>query len=249
MASDLVRARRRVAAAVTAFVLVAGAFAYAFYYFDGMDVIEDIRSGEWLASREETPTVAPTGEPDPEAVLEDVPDSVVLRLWQEQSAGQDSIARLLSGDIVALVPATATVDAALAELPVTLELKDGSTTSGALVFERVDGDWLLLSANTAAAEGTSGGSSGAKAGPVDRRIVSAIVACQRERQDTVEDLLEGSVTRLDVVGVIEGLGTRTVDLRVHRGRDVTAASLVFITPADDGVEWFIAGFVENAARL
>jgi hypothetical protein len=30
MASDLVRARRRVAAAVTAFVLVAGAFGYAF---------------------------------------------------------------------------------------------------------------------------------------------------------------------------------------------------------------------------
>lgn len=249
MASDLVRARRRAAAAVTAFVLVAGAFAYAFYYFDGLDAIGDIRSGEWLVSREETSAVVPVEDPDSEGVLEDVPDSVVLRLWQGQSAAQDSVALLLSGDIVAMVPTTATVDATVAELPVTLELNDGSITYGALVFERVDTDWVLLSVDTAPQEGTTGGSSGAKTGPVDRRIVSAIVACQRDRQDTVEDLLEGSVARLDVVGVIEGLGTRTVELRVHRGQDVTAASLVFITPASDGAEWFIAGFVESAARL
>lgn len=262
MPDDVVRARRRLVAAMLLVVAVAVGLGTAYYLLDGGAVVEDVLAGRlpWEtppSSEEPTGSVPATSTADPLAGL---PDDFIARVWQEQVESQESIGLLISGDVTALTVGSSTVEADEAALRVTAYFRDGTSADGAITFRRFGSEWFVLGAEGMRAPGTAGHASAvAEAGSssegplppmseVDRTIVATIVTEQRESQSTIDEYLTGAVQRIDVTGVTDGPGTRTLKIRMTESHEISDAEIVCVASGrGDTTRWFIARFAKTGS--
>lgn len=237
--------RKSVALAVVIVALSVAAFAAAFYYLDGMSLIDDLlgtgtidatSSSPGSTSQSTTPTSTTPGgsratttavTPSGLALPEGVPEEFALRIWQEQIDSQSNLEHLASGDVRRVVILGANPVGDQSVLDIRAEFTDGTSSPGKIGFRRF-GDVWYVSWVTGIRRGETGGQAddtaeGTGLSPDDRPLPD-IADVDVELLNTImrEHVKSAAVSEEYATGVVEAVriaslveGPGTLTLKVE----------------------------------
>jgi|GEM_PF-2687960 len=272
MAKQQGNPKRSVALAAVFMVVAVGAFAAAFYYLDGMSVIDSLFNGEPVTnanasdstSGDSTSTQsanpATSGADDTELRLPPgMSEEFALRIWQEQIDSQVNIAKLIDGEIERLVIDSVEQDGDVATLAVSAEFTDGTSAPGELGMRLFGGNWYaayitgLRGAQTGgSADSVSPGDSGPSdtdlpsLGDVDVPLLNEMLAQQASSAAVLEEYATGQVEAVRILDVVEGAGTYVLEIEMDETHETGRGKIVLISRVlDSGRHWFFAKFTKT----
>lgn len=163
------------------------------------------------------------------------------RMYWEQAASQEQIAKLVAGEITSVSFGAVTKSGNTANVRLTVTGKSGSV-SGTMVLRNYSGVWYFSSI---ARDGNTLAVSTGKA--ADTSIVSTLIANQASNQAIVNGIISGGYKTCTVKGVSSGSGTATIKMTVGGGSSpATAGSIVCVSKTIGGTKnWFITSFTKN----
>ncbi|MBE0416980.1 MAG: hypothetical protein IBX63_04375 [Coriobacteriia bacterium] len=211
-------------------LLAAGVFAAAFFYFNGIDLVDE-------PEPEESSDITPVSEDSDDADVVAVPEDAQQLMYWEQVDSQEQIIRLIEGKIDRFTLSGPLVGPDDAKLKV--ETSEG--VSGEVVLRNYEGAWFFTKITR---EGNvSRGPAGRTA---DTGIVETIVKEQAASQDVVASFVDGGYATVEVVGITSGLGTVTIDVEFAGGtKPARSGQIVALSKEIRGTtHWFLAQFKE-----
>jgi len=163
------------------------------------------------------------------------------RMYWEQAASQEQIAKLVAGEIKTVSFGTVTTSGNTANVRLTVT-GTSSSVSGTMVLRNYSGVWYFSSI---ARDGNTLAVTTGKA--ADLGIVSTLVANQASNQAIVKGIISGGYKTCTVNGVSSGSGTATIKMTVGGGTSpATAGSIVCVSKTIGGSKyWFITSFTKN----
>lgn len=248
--------RTSVVLGITFFVVAIGLFAAAFYYFDGMSLVDSILDGDTPVATDDSsePDETPIStEPDePTLTLPTgMSESFALRVWQEQIDSQSNISRLINGEITSIEITSTVIDGDSAELGIVVEGSDGPSVQGVIGMSQFDGKWYFNYVHeiksTLAAEPDGTELPGVE--DVDVELLNTIISEQAASSEVLEEYATGVVSRVDVVDIVEGPDTITLKLEMTETHEQGSGEVVLISRTLDGKQyWFIARFTKTVSE-
>lgn len=232
-------------------VLMAGAtvvvalavFAGALFYTGTLDALmngemnlESLLGGSvtrQVAPR--APTAGSTSSVDPTSAIR-IPERAARRLFYEQIASQHSILGLVDNRFERFDFGKVTKKNDIAEVRIVGRYRDGVSMRGTLTLRQYKGVWffetIMADANAPNRDYTTPA--------YDPTVVDVILKAQAERQDAIEEILDGTHTSFVVDRVENGAGTVTV-VGKQLGDKVRTEFLVLRKVIDGDVYWFLVG--------
>jgi len=260
--------RRSVTLAVAFMVATIIAFAAAFYYLDGMSVVESLLGGEPPVDATASDSPAQPSSPASDATTDTVdgrlqlpagmPEEFALRIWQEQIDSQANIAKLREGEVERLTITNTVQEGDTAVLDIEAEFTDGTSAPGELGMRRFGGVWYVAyvtglrgestggAADSVARDSESGETSLPPLEDVDVELLNTILAEQEKSAAVLEEYAAGVVRAVRIQDVVEGAGTVTLKIEMDETHEEGYGEIVLLTRVlDTGRHWFIAKFTKT----
>ncbi len=240
----------RVIAAAVALVAAAVVFAFALMYAGGLGAVTGLLGTLGLnvdgappadsvkVPASVTTTRVPAGGAADTATVR-LPEAALRRMFYEQIASQQTISELLDNKWKRFEYRTIEVDGDVARVRVTGEYRQGGSLESVLVLHKYGGKWYFHTITAAIHEQLL-----PTEPKYDPKVMKAIVAAQYGRQDALEEILDGTHNRFEVLRVTKGAGTKTVvGIQTGTEQDKARTEIVALSKVIDGERyWFLAGF-------
>ena len=240
------------------------AFGAAFYYFDGMsvvdsflgtDVVADNSVGATTGGSQDATSTAGDGLRLPGGMSEDD----ALRMWQEQIDSQANIEKLPSGDIDKIVITGVEQDGDASTLSIRAHFADDTSAEGVIGMEKYGAYWFFEYV-TGLRGGPTGGSADSVAiwdgaaptsslpslEDVDIDVLNTIIAQQVSSADVLTAYADGDIEEIVIGEITEGPGTETLAAVMVAQEDEITGDVVVISREVEGkTYWFIAKFTKS----
>ena len=229
------------------------AFGAAFYYFDGMSVVDSLLGTDVIADNS---TSATGGSTTATSTAEEglrlpvgMSEEAALRMWQEQIDSQSNIERLLSGDIDKIIITGVELDGDSSILSIRADFADGTSADGVIGMKKYGKYWFFEYVT-----GLRGGTDLAPRpdGPlpevedVDVDVLNTIFVQQVRSADVLTAYATGDVEEILIGDITEGPGTQSLAVVMTGSESEIAGDVVVISSDVDGrPHWFIAKFTKS----
>ncbi len=258
-------------AGMLVFVLLA-AFAAAFYFLGGVDLVSNGLGGLFSAS---TPAPSsPSGESKPGAAVPatstasgglnlppGVDEAFAKRMYVEQLESEANIQKLVTDKVASFEFGKVSAVDGGTEVELRANFRDKTSGKGVLGLAQKQGSWyfVFVSGKRGAATGGQADSvsSGSTQGfttndtafndkPVDTDVLNAILDQQVKSQDIFKGIVDGTFTNLTVDKVTQGAGTATLEITLTGPKSAAMKGRVLCISKDiDGTPtWFITSFLK-----
>ncbi|MDZ4063472.1 MAG: hypothetical protein U1E22_02285 [Coriobacteriia bacterium] len=241
-------------------VFAIAAFAAAFYFLDGMSLVEDLLVG----GTETTDNAVPAKPTETtETVTLRLPpgmtEEFALRIWQEQIDSQVNIRKLVDGQVESMTVTKVDRAADRATLDIVAKFSDGTSLPGKLGMRSFGGKWYFAyvsgmrrGASDLSADdvGTGAGTEPTSAVPavadVDVPLLNTILEQQATSSAVLEEYATGVVRSVRVADRVASAGTITLDIVMNETHEEGYGQIVLISKQLDGeAYWFIAKFTKR----
>jgi len=220
-------------------VVAGGAFVAAFYWAGG---ISGVQSMLGLGSAQQSAQPASSAGAKASSVPSLPADAQAL-MYTQQLQSQPYIGQLGDGEITAMSVGTSAVSGDSAVVPVTVARKTQRLAKGTLLLKRYNGTWYFtgIKVNDDETMPTPSPST------VDASVVQVITQQQAQAptQAVIRDgLLGGGHTKYTVNGVVNGAGTKTINVSMSGGSAPAENGRLVLIQKTDGADtyWFVARF-------
>jgi hypothetical protein len=248
---DAPKAKRRVGMIVALIiaVLAIGAFAYAVVWSGGIDQVTAL-IGPYLGLSSKAAAPAKTAAPGSAAGKSPADSSqmaaVALPAWaqttmyEEQLTSQVGITSMVDDKVKSFVFAKPVAAENGVQVPLKATFRDGKTHSGTISLIKIDEAWFFAGLDTGVAKEVPSTSA------VDESVVDLITKEQAAptSQDALKAFADGSTTGMDVVSVVPGMNTASLNVVLHGGAYEGKAGRFVCVKKADGLDdfWFVTGF-------
>lgn len=247
--------RSPVMRAVLLLLAAAAVLGAAFYLLDGVSVVSDLLG--WESGTNTSRSIAPPPRVDatrtpPASGLrlpKGVSETYALRLWQEQIDSQESIRKLIDGDIVEFTFGKSTYGNYAGKVLLTVKLDDGTSADGELRLAKRGAAWYVESIGRLGSSGvaTSTVTPLPAIDDVHTDVLNTVFAEQGGSQEVFQDYLMGNVRRIVIREVKMGAGTATIIATMYEKDHTVDAEIVAISAEVDGEKmWFLSRFAKTA---
>ncbi len=248
---------KRSVAFATALMLVSlAAFGAAFYFLDGMALVEeylgtgDGGSATGTGSSEATESAGRVSE-DTLQLPAGMPEEFALRIWQEQVDSQANLSRLADGEVEHIKVSGTDLQEDVSTLSITASFRDGTSADGKLGFRKFGSVWYVAYV-TGLREGDAGT---APTGPlpavddVDIGLLNAILVENEKSAPVSEEYATGIVEAIRIAGVVKGRNTATLKIEMNETHEEGYGDVILVTKDIGGKPyWFIARFTKTVAQ-
>ncbi|MDP2182300.1 MAG: hypothetical protein Q8K99_07000 [Actinomycetota bacterium] len=242
-------------------VLALAAFAAAFYFLDGMSLVEDLLGGSETTNNLIPAKPTETTETATLRLPPGMTEEFALRIWQEQIDSQANILKLVDGQVESMTVSKVTQSGDRATLDIAAQFSDGTSAPGQLGMRSFGGKWYFAYVS-GMRRGESGGladdvGSGAGVEPtsavpavadVDVPLVNTILEQQATSSAVLEEYATGAVKSVRVADRVVSAGTVTLDIVMNESHETGYGQIVLISKQFDGeTHWFVAKFTKRQA--
>lgn len=223
-------------------VIAAGAFVGAYFWAGGLDGVKGMLGLSSAGTTSPKSTASATTSATPSAVAS-LPADAQAKMYSEQLESQQYILALANGEMTSMSLGAPSVKGDTAEIPVTVTSADGATVKGGLTLRQYNGTWYFQSIHSL------GKADAVQSSPAafDATVVKVITDQQGQAatQELIKNgLLGGGYKKLAVDGVVNGSGTKTVNVSMTGGSEAPESGRFVLIEKNDGATtyWFIARF-------
>lgn len=265
----------RTAIAVVLVIAFLAAFAAAFYFLGGVELVSGLLGFATPATSPPTgnPGGASKGGAAPAAsagatattasglnLPDGVDEAFARRMYVEQLESQGNIAKLVDAQAKALTFGAVRTAANGVEVDVKATFADKTSANGILGMAQKQGKWFFVfisgkrsaatggEADTVAADGgdTLAGHASTANPTIDPAVLNTILDEQVRSQDVLGAIADGAITRIAVDGVSRNVGTATLQVTMTGSGTPIKGKVLLIQKSIDGTDsWFITSFTKS----